>query len=148
MKRRLFFNMLVLVNALGLWMAANWLSTSALSAQTRPINPLPAIQRLQLTNGITNFRATAGTQRSQIKLAWTYTGKAFRGTFLVQRSNNRTTWAPITTCSLSYSSRTTAYSCTDTKLTSGRSYFYRVCIPTTGSKTCTSNSAAASAKAL
>jgi hypothetical protein len=144
MARRLFLSMLVLVGAVGSWAAASWLIPSTvadtISAQTRPIVPRPALQQLQI-NGITVFTATAATTRGQINLRWTYTGKAFRGTFLVERSNNRTTWAPVTSCSLSYSTRTTTYTCTDTKLTSGRSYYYRVCKPATGSKTCTSANA-------
>jgi hypothetical protein len=137
--------MLVLASAVGLWLAASLPVPSTLAAQTRPIVPRPSIQRLQATT-ITNFTATAATQRGQVNLNWRYTGKAFRGTFLVERSNNRTAWAPVTTCSLSYSTRISTYRCTDARLTSGRSYYYRVCIPATGSKTCTSTNATVPAK--
>lgn len=74
-------------------------------------------------------------------MTWNYLGKAFRGTFLVERSTNRTTWTPVTSCSYSYSIRRTSYTCTDSKLISGRGYYYRVCIPDAGSKMCTSANA-------
>ncbi len=141
MKRRIFLSMLVLASAVVLWLAASLHVPSALAAQTRPIVPLPSIQRLQATTTITNFTAIAATERGQINLNWRYTGKAFRGTFLVERSNNRTAWVPVTTCSLSYSTRISTYRCADARLTSGRSYYYRVCIPASGSKTCTSTNA-------
>jgi hypothetical protein len=146
MKRRLLLSVLVLTGAIGVWVAASFLIPSTLSAQIRPTNPRPAAQPLQQVDSTTIFTATTGMQRGQINLNWRYSGKAFRGAFLVERSNNGTTWAPVTTCSLAYSSRSTAYRCTDSKLTSGRSYYYRICIPATGSKTCTISNATVPAK--
>jgi hypothetical protein len=141
MKRQVALSILVPLLALGFWLAAGSLAPRTASAQTRPILPLPSLLQIQ-PSGITTLTATAGDARGEIDLRWIYGGKAFRGTFLVERSTNRTTWAPVTGCSLSYSMRTTSYTCTDSKLISRRAYYYRACIPATGSKTCTTANAA------
>ena len=141
MRRRLALSILVPLLALSFWLAVGALAPRPVSAQLKPIRPLPGLLQIQ-PSGITTFTATAGDARGEIDLRWIYGGKAFRGTFLVERSTNRMTWTPVTACSLSYSMRTTSYTCTDSKLTSGRAYNYRVCIPATGSKTCTATSAA------
>lgn len=140
MIRRLGFIMLVTLGGLGFWLAVGTLTPHAAAAQTRPIFPRPGILQIQ-ASGISTFTAIAGDARGEIKLRWMYGGNAFRGAFLVERSANRRTWTPVTSCSLSYSMRTTTYACTDTKLTSGRAYYYRVCLPASGSKTCTSTNA-------
>lgn len=140
MRRGLAFSLLVPLLALGFWLAAGSLAPRAAAAQFSPAVPLPGLRQIA-PSGITTFTTTAGT-RGNVELAWNYGGKAFRGTFLVERSTNRTTWAPVTTCGLSYSIRRTSYICTDSKLTSGRGYYYRVCIPAAGSKTCTAANAA------
>ena len=141
MRRGLVFSLLVPLLALGLWLAAGTLAPRTAAAQFKPILPLPG--RLQIVpSGITTFTTTAGDTRGDVDLRWNYGGKAFRSTFLAERSTNRTTWTPVTGCGLSYSTRTTSYACTDSKLTSGRGYYYRVCIPATGSKTCTAINAA------
>ena len=141
MKRRLAFSLLVPLLALGFWLAAGSLALRPAVAQIRPILPVPRLLQI-VPSGITTFTATAGDVRGEIDLRWNYGGKAFRGTFLAERSTNRTTWTPVTGCSLSYSMRTSSYTCTDGKLTSGRGYHYRVRIPATGSKTCTTLNAA------
>lgn len=141
MTRRLAFGLLVPLLALAFWLAVGVLAPRAAVAQTRPILPRPGLLQIQSTPAIT-LTATAGDARGQVDLRWSYAGRAFRGTFLAERSTNRTTWTPVTGCSLSYSMRTTSYICTDTRLSSGRAYYYRVCIPATGSKTCTTTNAA------
>lgn len=141
LSRGLAFSLLVPLLAVGFWLAAGSLAPRMAAAQLKPILPLPGLLQI-VPSGITTFTATAGEVRGDIDLGWNYGGKAFRGTFLVERSTNRTTWTPVTGCSLSYSTRTKSYACTDSKLTSGRGYYYRVCIPATGSKTCTAVNAA------
>lgn len=133
--------LLVPLLAVSLWLAVGAMGPRAVAAQTRPLLPLPGLLQI-VPSGITTFTAAAGEARGDVELGWNYGGKAFRGTFLVERSTNRTTWTPVTGCSLSYSTRTKSYACTDSKLSSGRGYYYRVCIPATGSKTCTAVNAA------
>ena len=145
MKWRLFCGVLGL--ALAVMAAGTWLRPTPVYARTAT-RDLPLIdQRLQTGTDITKFKAAAGTTRGQINLSWNYAGKAFRSTFLVERSNNQTTWTPLTTCNLYYSTKSPSYSCSDTKLTSSRLYYYRVCIPATGVKTCPKTSATTSLKA-
>jgi len=145
MKWRLFCGALGL--ALGVMAAATWLLPAPIYARTTT-RDLPVIaQRVQTATGITKFKAAAGATRGQINLSWIYSGKAFRNTFLVERSNNQTTWMPLTTCNLYYSTKSPIYACSDTKLTSSRLYYYRVCIPATGVKTCPKTSVIASLKA-
>lgn len=139
MRRSLALSLLVPLLVLGFWLAAGSLAPRSAAAQLKPAAPLHRLL-LIAPSGITTFTVTAGT-RGNVNLTWNYAGKAFRGTFLVERSTNRTTWTPVASCSYSYSIRRTSYFCSDSKLTSGRGYYYRVCIPTAGSKTCTTANA-------
>jgi hypothetical protein len=127
--------------------ALNW--AGAIPVHARPLVPDAAsiATPIQSTTVVTNFTAKAALSRGQIDLGWAYTGKAFRNQFLVERSNNLSTWTPVSACSLYYSAKSTAYRCSDTGLTSNRLYYYRACLPATGVRTCPSTSIRASTKA-
>lgn len=75
------------------------------------------------------FKARPST-RGRVNLSWRYTGNAFKGSFVVQRSSDGRTWSAVSACTRSASS--TSYSCTDTGLTSARTYYYRACAVTSG----------------
>jgi hypothetical protein len=74
------------------------------------------------------FKASPSRTRGRVDLSWRYTGSAFKGSFLVQRSSDGRTWRAVTACTRSASSST--YTCSDTGLTSGRTYYYRACAST------------------
>jgi hypothetical protein len=76
------------------------------------------------------FKALPSTTRGRVNLSWRYTGNAFKGSFVVQRSSDGRTWSAVSACTRSASS--TSYSCTDTGLTSARTYYYRACAVTSG----------------
>ena len=78
------------------------------------------------------FTAIPSRTRGRVDLSWRYTGSAFKGSFLVQRSNDGRTWSTISACTRSASS--SVYTCSDTGLTSKRSYYYRACA--SASSTC------------
>lgn len=136
MQARLFFSKFRFVTIIGCLVAIAWLNAGALPVQagiTKVLTPVESTQ--QQYSDFVDFWATPGTLRGSIDLYWTYAGGAFPTTFLVERSINQTTWTPVAACSLSYS-RLGDYSCTDSRLVSGRTYYYRICIPTLRSRTC------------
>ena len=102
------------------------------SAQTRTPTPIP-LRRVQ-AQPLSKFTATPSTTRGQVRLSWNYSGGAFRGNFVVERSNNEKAWSPVSACRLPYSYGKTAYNCIDSNLVSKRSYYYRLCTST--SSTC------------
>lgn len=81
------------------------------------------------------FKALASTTRGRVNLSWRYTGRAFKGSFVVQRSSDGRTWSAVSACTRSASAST--YTCTDTGLTSARTYYYRACAVSSGT-TCSS----------
>jgi hypothetical protein len=84
------------------------------------------------------LKAVTSKTKGQIALSWVYTGKLFKGSFLIERSTDNKTWSVISSCTkpLPASSKTTStsYSCTDSGLSSNRTYYYRVCSIMSGSK--------------
>lgn len=77
--------------------------------------------------------------RGQIDLSWVYTGKSFKGSFLIERSTDNKTWSVISSCTKSApasSSKTPLnnYACADTGLSSNKTYYYRACSVASGSK--------------
>lgn len=73
------------------------------------------------------LKATASRTKGQIDLGWTCTSRSLRGTFLVENSTNSKTWANVSACTLSVSSKT-SYKCSDSRLKSGSTYYYRLCL--------------------
>jgi hypothetical protein len=77
--------------------------------------------------------------KGQIDLSWIYTGRSFKGSFLVERSSDGTRWSVVSACRISSpttSAASTSYSCSDTYagLKSTTTYYYRACAITSGSK--------------
>jgi hypothetical protein len=83
--------------------------------------------------------ATASNTKGRINLSWRYTGRPFKGFFLVERSTNRKTWSVVSTCQRYPTTTSTSYSCSDSRLTSLTTYYYRACAITLGSKCGTTN---------
>lgn len=81
------------------------------------------------------FKALTSTTRGRVNLSWRYTGRSFKGSFLVQRSSDGRMWSAVSACARSASSD--SYTCTDTGLTSARTYYYRACAVSSGT-TCSS----------
>ena len=108
---------------------------------------LPQVSQIQAqsSSSITYFRATASRMRGRIDLSWYYTGKAFSGYFVVERSSNGSAWRSVSACTLKYNGNAkTPYTCSDTGLASGTTYAYRACIVAKG----TACSAASATKAV
>jgi hypothetical protein len=76
------------------------------------------------------FKARASTSRGRVELSWRYTGQSFKGSFLVQRSSDGRLWSTVSACTRSASSA--SYSCSDTGLSSARTYYYRACAVSSG----------------
>jgi len=75
--------------------------------------------------------------KGKLDITWVYTGKPFRGSFLVERTTNGKTWSVIRGCTSKAPTSTansTGYSCSDTGLGSGSTYYYRACSITSGNK--------------
>ena len=71
------------------------------------------------------FKARPSAMRGRIDLGWRYTGRLFRGSFLVERSSDGRRWIPVSACTRSIA--LAQYSCSDTTgLTSLTKYYYRV----------------------
>ena len=86
------------------------------------------------TFGPCEFQVALSRVKGQVELSWRHTGQFFRGSFLIERSSNGQTWNVVQTCTIRPSARTTAYTCTDSGLTSGQLYYYRACAVATGSR--------------
>jgi hypothetical protein len=74
--------------------------------------------------------------KGQVDLRWLYTGKPFKGSFLVERSTDGTKWSAVSVCKKSApmsATSSSSYTCSDTRLNSGTIYYYRACAITTGS---------------
>jgi len=79
-------------------------------------------------SGIVDFRAVASRLRGRVDLSWGYDGRAFDGSFLVERSTNGSVWRFVKDCIQPYDADATTYKCSDVDLTSGTAYSYRACI--------------------
>lgn len=88
-----------------------------------PPNQMPCA--LRATTTLTTTTNVTNTTRS-VNLSWLYTGSAFDGLFLVERSsNNGAAWRAVRGCAIKVSTRT-LYSCSDANVGPGE-YLYRAC---------------------
>ena len=82
------------------------------------------------------LKVAVSRTKGQIDLGWVYTGSAFRGSFLIERSADGRKWSVVGACTRSAPASSgptpNKYSCSDTRLTSGRTYYYRACAVTSG----------------
>jgi hypothetical protein len=83
-------------------------------------------------SGIANLHATAARLRGRVELGWSIGEDTDEGMFVVERSTNGSSWRPVKACSQHFDPTQTEYGCTDTRLTSGTTYAYRVCLTTKG----------------
>lgn len=84
------------------------------------------------------LKAAVSRTKGAIDLSWRYTETSFKGSFLVEHWTNGTTWSVVSACKKSRTSLT-SYTCSDTGLKSGTTYYYRACAITSGSKCETKN---------
>jgi hypothetical protein len=80
------------------------------------------------SSGIADLHATAARLRGRVELSWSVNEQAGEGVFVVERSTNGSSWRPVKACSQPFDGSQTEFDCTDTRLTSGTTYAYRVCI--------------------
>jgi hypothetical protein len=89
------------------------------------------------------LKVASSRTKGQINLSWSYTGKSFKGYFLIERSTDGKQWSVVNGCKKSSptSSTTTPikYSCSETGLKSSTTYYYRACANTSGVKCETTN---------
>jgi len=82
------------------------------------------------------LKAAVSKTSGKVYLSWRYIGKSFKGFFLVERSTNGKDWNKVVSgckkASPTTASTTTPidFSCSDTGLTSGSTYYYRACVVT------------------
>ena len=85
-----------------------------------------------------DLKALASKTKGQIDLSWIYTGKPFKGSFLIERSADNKVWNVVSKCTMSAPASSKAalssYSCVDSGLSSNNTYYYRACSITSGSK--------------
>ena len=91
------------------------------------------------TSGIVDLHATAARLRGRVELSWGVEAPESEGAFVVERSTNGSSWRPVKACAQPLDADETEYGCTDTRLTSGTTYAYRVCIAAKGT-TCSNAS--------
>jgi len=85
------------------------------------------------SSGVADLHATAARLRGRVELGWRAGEGAEEGNFVVERSTNGGSWRPVKACSTRFDPEQSDYGCTDTRLTSGTTYAYRVCLTTKGS---------------
>ena len=82
------------------------------------------------------LKVTISRTRGQVDLGWVYSGRAFRGSFLIERSTDSKNWSVISACTKSAPTAAVTtpnkYSCSDTGLASARTYYYRACAVASG----------------
>jgi hypothetical protein len=91
-----------------------------------------------------DLHATAGRLRGRVELGWRFVLPETQGdaqaagaddsVFVVERSTNGSSWRPVKACYQPLDAEVDVYGCTDSRLTSGTTYAYRVCLagrPTT-----------------
>jgi hypothetical protein len=130
--------------------AAAPLTTVQQAGQTDdvPATPTPAVEE---ASPIVDFHAIAGRLRGRVELGWSLatparsgdtadSADAAGGVFIVERSTNGSSWRPVKVCYLASDDESETYACTDSRLASGTTYAYRVCLtvkPTTCSNALT-----------
>jgi hypothetical protein len=83
-------------------------------------------------SGIASLHATAARLRGRVELGWSVNEGGSEGTFVVERSTNGSSWRPVKACSQPFDGGPADFGCTDTRLNSGTTYAYRVCITDKG----------------
>ena len=84
-------------------------------------------------SSIVDLHATAARLRGRVELGWRVADGAGEGVFVVERSTNGGSWRPVKACSMRFDpDQAEDYGCTDSRLTSGTTYAYRVCIADKG----------------
>ena len=132
--------MLVVV---GIVVAALWLFAGVAAAvapsdrtfsQDIAANQDPGVESTEAQSSaqIEDFRAMPARKRGRIELNWQYSGRAFSGAFVVERSTNGSSWRSVAACNIGYDENSAAYGCTDSSLRSGATYAYRACIVARG----------------
>ncbi len=88
---------------------------------------------------ISDLHATAGRLRGRVEIGWSVASAPDQaGTvFVVERSTNGSSWRPVKACYVQYDRDAGGFGCTDSRLASGATYAYRVCL--TGKATSCSN---------
>jgi hypothetical protein len=90
------------------------------------------------SNPIVDLHATAGRLRGRVEIGWSIAPDQGGGTvFVVERSTNGGSWRPVKACFVPFDGEAKSYGCTDSRLSSGTTYAYRVCL--TGKPTSCSN---------
>jgi hypothetical protein len=84
-------------------------------------------------NPVHDLYATAGRLRGRVELGWSYDlddeqAAETEGVFVVERSTNGSSWRPVKACYAPFEAENDRYSCTDSRLASGTTYSYRVCL--------------------
>jgi hypothetical protein len=92
--------------------------------------PTPAAAK---SSPVTDLHATAGRLRGRVELGWSVSEPgeeaSLGGTvFVVERSTNGSSWRPVKACYVPFDGEVQGYGCTDSRLASGTTYAYRVCL--------------------
>jgi hypothetical protein len=90
-------------------------------------------EEVEQESPVRDLYATAGRLRGRVELGWSHDlddeqVAATEGVFVVERSTNGSSWRPVKACYAPFDAETDSYSCTDTRLASGTTYSYRVCL--------------------
>ena len=90
------------------------------------VEPTP---ELEASTSITDLHATAGRLRGRVEIGWSIASEQDGGTvFVVERSTNGGSWRPVKACFVPFDGEAKSYGCTDSRLSSGTTYAYRVCL--------------------
>lgn len=84
-------------------------------------------------SGIADLSATAGRLRGRVELTWSIAEGERTGNLVVERSTNGGSWRAVKACTMRFDPEQSDYDCTDTRLSSGATYSYRVCLTPKGS---------------
>ena len=106
-------------------------STEAAPTETPTEAPKPETD--EDSSGVADLHATAARLRGRVELGWRAGDGGEEGNFVVERSTNGGSWRAVKACSTRFDPERSDYGCTDTRLTSGTTYSYRVCLTTKGS---------------
>ena len=112
---------------------------AAPTADAEPAGDPPAGAQDEESSDVVDLHATAARLRGRVELGWRAGEGVSEGVFVVERSTNGSSWRPVKVCSMRFDPEQADYGCTDTRLTSGTTYAYRVCIAAKGT-TCSNAS--------
>jgi hypothetical protein len=111
-------------------------------ADAPPATPTPEVTpeptpeptpEAEVSSPVTDLHATAGRLRGRVEVGWSVSssvqGAGQEGTvFVVERSTNGSSWRPVKACYVPFDGEVQGYGCTDSRLASGATYAYRVCL--------------------